>query len=106
MKTTVQKYRTSHSHNIYIYTYNIYFIRIFISISSALLFDVAPDLDEYSPKKFTFKIGPTTYSNPFEIEETNDLCYADQLEREKETVDLGELYREYKTCKVYGYVHV
>ncbi|XP_016907913.2 membrane metallo-endopeptidase-like 1 isoform X3 [Apis cerana] len=67
--------------------------------NSALLFDIVPDLDEYSPKQFTLKIGPTTYSNPFEIEETNDPCYADQLEREKETVDLGKLYREYKTCK-------
>ncbi|XP_031365537.1 neprilysin-3-like isoform X2 [Apis dorsata] len=67
--------------------------------NSVLLFDIAPDLDEYSPKQFTLKIGPTTYSNPFEIEETNDPCYADQLEREKETVDLGKLYKEYKTCK-------
>lgn len=69
------------------------------------MFDIVPDLDEYSPKQFTFKIGPTIYSNPFETEET-DLCYADQLEREKETVDLGKLYREYKTCKVYRHVYV
>ncbi|KAK1116663.1 hypothetical protein K0M31_018204 [Melipona bicolor] len=67
--------------------------------NSALLFDVAPDLEEYSPKQFTFRIGPKTYNNPFEIDETNDLCYAKRSEREKETVDLENLYMEYKTCK-------
>ncbi|XP_043510483.1 endothelin-converting enzyme 1-like [Frieseomelitta varia] len=67
--------------------------------NSALLFDVAPDLEEYSPKQFTFRIGPTTYNNPFEIDETNDPCYAKRPKREKETVDLENLYMEYKTCK-------
>lgn len=96
--TTVQKYRTSRS-------YNINFSLVFFKFSSALLFDVAPDLEEYSPKQFTFRIGPTTYNNPFEIDETNDPCYAKRFKREKETVDLENLYMEYKTCKVYGYVY-
>ncbi|XP_034175923.2 endothelin-converting enzyme homolog [Osmia lignaria lignaria] len=67
--------------------------------NSALLFDLSPDLDEYSPKHFTLKIGPTTYKNPFEIEESDDPCYASEFEREQETVDLGKLYNEYKACK-------
>ncbi|XP_076634122.1 endothelin-converting enzyme 1 isoform X2 [Colletes latitarsis] len=68
--------------------------------NSALLFDIAPDLNEYSPKVFTLKIGPATLKNPFETEETeDDPCYANRYERDQETVDLGKLYREYKTCK-------
>ncbi|CAK9799137.1 Endothelin-converting enzyme homolog [Anthophora quadrimaculata] len=67
----------------------------------ALLFDVTPDLDEYSSEQFTFKIGPTVDNDLFDTEkfETDDPCYASQFEREKESVDLEELYTEYKTCK-------
>ncbi|XP_003707770.2 endothelin-converting enzyme 1 [Megachile rotundata] len=67
--------------------------------NSALLFDISPDLDGYLPKAFTLKIGPTMYKNPFDLENTDDPCYAKQLEREQDTVNLGKLYKEYKTCK-------
>ncbi|XP_053997931.1 neprilysin-1-like [Hylaeus anthracinus] len=66
---------------------------------SALLFDISPDIDEFSSKQFTLKIGPTTYKSHFDVEETEDPCYTNQYERDQETVDLGELYKEYKTCK-------
>ncbi|CAK9814996.1 nep-2 [Anthophora plagiata] len=67
----------------------------------ALLFDVTPDLDEYSPEQFTLRIGPTMDNDLFDTKkfETDDPCYASQFEREEETVDLEELYTEYKTCK-------
>ncbi|XP_068965497.1 neprilysin-1-like [Bombus flavifrons] len=67
--------------------------------NSTLLFDIVPDLDEYSPT-FTLKISPTTYDDLFEIDENNEPCYANKFERENETVNLEELYMEYKTCKV------
>ncbi|XP_017792821.1 PREDICTED: neprilysin-2-like [Habropoda laboriosa] len=67
----------------------------------ALLFDVTPDLDEYSPKQFTLKIGPTMNNNPFNANKfnTDDPCYASQFEREKEEVNLNQLYTDYETCK-------
>ncbi|XP_060815652.1 neprilysin-1-like [Bombus pascuorum] len=67
--------------------------------NSALLFDIVPDLNEYS-STFTLKISPTTYDDLFEIDENNELCYANKLKRENETVNLEELYTEYETCKV------
>ncbi|XP_071876239.1 neprilysin-1 [Bombus fervidus] len=67
--------------------------------NSTLLFDIVPDLNEYS-STFTLKISPTTYDNLFEIDENNELCYANKLKRENETVNLEELYTEYETCKV------
>ncbi|KZC13002.1 Endothelin-converting enzyme 1, partial [Dufourea novaeangliae] len=68
--------------------------------NSALLFDVSPALNEYVPKQFTLKIGPTTYRDPFETEETDDACYASRNKIDQEKVDLTALYKEYKTCKI------
>lgn len=69
-----------------------------------LLFDISPDVNEYRPNEFTFKIGPTIYEDPFETSEERDPCFANELKREAEHVDLGELYKEYKTCKVRIYI--
>ncbi|CAK9828523.1 nep-2 [Anthophora retusa] len=76
------------------------FVKLLLN-NRALLFDVTPDLDEYSSEQFTFKIGPTVDNDLFDTEkfETDDPCYASQFEREEETVDLEELYMEYKSCK-------
>nr|XP_031850227.1 neprilysin-1-like [Nomia melanderi] len=65
--------------------------------NSPLLFDVSPILDKKHPNQFTLKIGPTTYSSPFETEENS--CYASWQKRDQETVDLKELYKEYAQCK-------
>lgn len=84
--TTVQKYRT--------FAYSFLFF-------SALLFDVSPELNENDPSMFTLKIGPTRYKSPFEVDGTeDDPCYASQFERDQKTVDLENLYKEYKSCKV------
>ena len=46
------------------------------------------------------------YNNLFDTEEPEDLCYASRYEREEEEVDLGNMYKKYKTCKVrICYVH-
>ncbi|CAL7935926.1 unnamed protein product [Xylocopa violacea] len=68
--------------------------------NSPLLFDVTPDLDEFYPKQFTLKIGPTTINNPFDTDEMSDPCHTEQFDREKNNdVDLKELYRKYIQCK-------
>ncbi|XP_077262705.1 endothelin-converting enzyme 2 isoform X1 [Temnothorax americanus] len=66
---------------------------------SALLFDVVPELDEYRPKIFTLKIGPTTYESPFKAEYAEDPCSEDKFEMKGQYVDLEILYNNYKSCK-------
>lgn len=67
---------------------------------SALLFDVAPDLNEYDPKFFTLRIGPTIYNSPFNADSGDDPCYdTSRFKREDRTVNLKTLYADYKTCK-------
>ncbi|XP_017878530.1 endothelin-converting enzyme homolog [Ceratina calcarata] len=71
-----------------------------LSYNSALLFDVAPDLDEYQPKLFTIRIGPTIHGSPFNTDPSDDPCYdASKFEMESKTVYLQDLYAHYKTCK-------
>ncbi|XP_076243957.1 endothelin-converting enzyme homolog [Calliopsis andreniformis] len=67
--------------------------------NSALLFNVAPDLDEYSLEYLTLKIGPAIYRSPFDTEKTKDSCHANQYNEEDQEVDMEKLYKEYKTCK-------
>ncbi|KAL0104924.1 hypothetical protein PUN28_016520 [Cardiocondyla obscurior] len=66
---------------------------------SALLFDVVPEMDEYRPKSFTLKIGPSTYESPFKEEFEEDLCSNDKHETKRQYVDLKNLYNNYKRCK-------
>ncbi|KAK2580040.1 hypothetical protein KPH14_012326 [Odynerus spinipes] len=64
---------------------------------SPLLFDVAPDLDEYNPNLYTIRIGPVLQKNLLDSENIN--CHADEIETQKAFVDLESIYNSYTKCK-------
>jgi len=67
---------------------------------SALLFDIVPVLDEYSPNNYTLKIGPVMHESSFMKEHVEDPCSEDEFEIKEYHVDLQVLYNNYKRCKV------